>query len=217
MYFADRLDAAEQLAKALHAYRGRHPLILAIPRGAVPMGWVLADKLEGELDVVLVRKLRAPGSPEFAVGSVDESGWVYLASHARAAGADAAYIEEEKRHQLAVLKDRRARYTPGRAAADPAGRVVIVVDDGLATGSTMRAAVQSIRLQQPERICVAVPVGAAETCEQLEAEADEVVCAEQPTPFRAVGLWYEDFPQASDTEVRDLLEAARQERAPAAH
>lgn len=205
MYFADRLDAAEQLAKALHAYRGRHPLILAIPRGAVPMGWVLAEKLEGELDVVLVRKLRAPGSPEFAVGSIDESGWVYLAPHARAAGADAGYIEEEKRRQLAVLKERRGRYTPGRAAADPAGRVVIVVDDGLATGSTMMAALHAVRARNPATLVCAVPVASRDSLELVRPYADEVVCLHAPEDFYAVGQFYRTFGQVEDDEAIRLL------------
>ena len=114
MMFADRLDAATRLSRALQAWRGRNPLVLAIPRGAVPMGRLIAQRLGGALDVVLVRKLRAPGSPEFAIGSIDESGWAYIAPHARSTGASDAYIEEEKRLQLDVLRDRRATYTPGR-------------------------------------------------------------------------------------------------------
>ena len=205
MYFADRLDAAEQLSKALHAYRGRHPLILAIPRGAVPMGWLLAQRLEGELDVVLVRKLRAPGSPEFAVGSIDESGWVYLAPHARAAGADEGYLEEEKRHQLAVLKERRASYTPGRAAADPAGRVVIVIDDGLATGATMMAALHAVRARKPATLVCAVPVASRDSLELVRPFADEVVCLHAPEDFYAVGQFYRTFGQVEDEEAIRLL------------
>ncbi|MFC5499729.1 phosphoribosyltransferase [Caenimonas terrae] len=208
MYFADRLDAAEQLAKALHAYRGRHPLILAIPRGAVPMGWLLAERLEGELDVVLVRKLRAPGSPEFAVGSIDESGWVYLAPHARSAGADAGYLAEEKRHQLALLKERRARYTPGRAAADPAGRVVIVVDDGLATGSTMMAALHAVRARGPETLVCAVPVASRDSLELVRPFADQLVCLHAPEDFFAVGQFYRTFGQVEDEEAIRLLGTA---------
>lgn len=205
MYFADRLDAAEQLSKALLAYRGRHPLILAIPRGAVPMGWLLAQRLEGELDVVLVRKLRAPGAPEFAVGSIDESGWVYLAPHAHAAGADEGYLEEEKRHQLAVLKERRASYTPGRAPADPAGRVVIVIDDGLATGATMMAALHAVRARKPATLVCAVPVASRDSLELVRPYADEVVCLHAPEDFYAVGQFYRTFGQVEDEEAIRLL------------
>lgn len=205
MMFADRLDAAERLAQALQAYRGRHPLILAIPRGAVPMGWVLAERLEGELDVVLVRKLRAPGSPEFAVGSIAESGWVYLAPHARSAGATEGYLEEEKRHQLAVLRERRGRYTPGRAAADPAGRVVIVVDDGLATGATMVAALHAVRGHKPATLVCAVPVASPDSLELVRPFADEVVCLYAPEDFYAVGQFYRTFGQVSDEEAIRLL------------
>jgi predicted phosphoribosyltransferase len=215
--FEDRRDAGEQLARALDGYRGRHPLVLAIPRGAVPIGAILARRLGGELDLVLVRKLNAPGAPEFAIGSVDETGWVYLAPHAGSVGATPAYVEEQKAAQLQELARRRERYTPGRTRIDAAGRTVIVVDDGLATGSTMRAAVQAIRQQQPAHVCVAVPVGAQETVERMRSEADEVVCAAMPMGFRAVGLAYEDFPQSTDAEVRTLLDTARRDRSLAAH
>ena len=165
MLFADRRDAAERLAKALQPYSGRNPLILAIPRGALPMGKLLARQLGGELDVVLVRKLRAPGSPEYAIGSIDESGWVYLAAHARATGATDRYIEDEKREQLAVIRQRRERYTPGRGPVDVAGRVTIVVDDGLATGATMVAALHAVRARRPEVLVCAVPVASADSLE----------------------------------------------------
>src|SRR5215470_8068104 len=135
--FDSRIDAAQQLARALAHYGGRNPLVLAIPRGAVEMGRVLADELGGELDVVLVRKLGSPFSPEFAVGAIDETGWAYIAAHAASAGADEVYLEQEKREQLALLRQRRAQYTPARPPIDPGGRVAIVVDDGLATGATM--------------------------------------------------------------------------------
>ena len=138
--FADRSEAAVQLATALSQLGAANPLVLAIPRGAVPMGRIIADALGGELDVVLVRKLGAPMNPELAVGSVDESGWVYVADFAASTGADAAYIEEEKQRQLEVMRKRRAQYTAARPPIDPAGRIVIVVDDGLATGATMISA-----------------------------------------------------------------------------
>lgn len=208
MLFADRREAAERLSKALQAYSGRRPLVLAIPRGAVPMGRLVADRLGGELDVVLVRKLRAPGSPEFAVGSIDESGWAYLASHAKAAGANDDYIEEEKRYQLRVLKDRRASYTPGRPAIDPAGRVAIVVDDGLATGATMIAALHAVRARKPEVLVCAVPVASPDSLERVRPYADEVVCLYAPEDFFAVGQFYRSFGQVEDEEAIRLLGGA---------
>lgn len=206
MLFNDRMDAAEQLAQALHGYRGRHPLILAIPRGAVPMGKHLAERLDGELDVVLVRKLRAPGSPEFAVGSVDEGGWVYVAPHALAAGADEAYLDQEKRHQLRVLKERRGRYTPGRSAIDPEGRVTIVVDDGLATGATMIAALHAVRARNPALLVCAVPVASPDSLELVRPYADEVVCLHAPWDFHAVAQFYRVFEQVDDEKAMRLLQ-----------
>lgn len=205
MIFRDRTDAAQQLAKALTAYQGKNPLVLAIPRGAVPMGRMLADALGGELDVVLVRKLGAPGSPEFAVGAIDESGWTYVADHAAAAGAHAAYLEREKRAQMDKLRERRAQYTPGRAPIDPAGRTAIVVDDGLATGATMIAALHAVRARKPARLVCAVPVAAPDSVEKVRAYADEVVCLDTPEPFRAISLFYREFPQVEDSEVKALL------------
>ena len=203
--FESRLDAARRLAKALAKYRGRNPLVLAIPRGAVEMGRVLADELAGELDVVLVRKLGAPFSAEFAVGAIDETGWAYVADHARSAGADEAYLEREKRMQLDTLRKRRAQYTPARPPIDPQGRVVIVVDDGLATGATMIAALHAARAKQPERLVCAVPVAAPDSLELVGRHADEVVCLEAPAGFFAVGQFYRDFGQVEDREVIDLL------------
>lgn len=205
MYFEDRLDAARRLARALAAYRGRNPLVLAIPRGAVPMGRAIADALEGELDVVLVHKLGSPFSSEFAVGAVDETGWTYVADHARASGANEDYIALEKEHQLAVLKSRRALYTPERAPVDPAGRVAIVVDDGLATGATMIAALHSVRARGPERLVCAVPVAAPESLELVRPYADEVVCLFAPDDFGAVGRFYAVFDQVPDDDVVAML------------
>jgi putative phosphoribosyl transferase len=206
--FDSRADAAERLAEALSHYRGKHPLVLAIPRGAVSMGRVLADRLGGELDVVLVRKLRAPFSPEFAVGSIDETGWAYISEHAASAGADEAYLELEKAAQLEMLRKRRAQYTPARPPIDPKGRVAIVVDDGLATGSTMIAALHAARAKAPARLVCAVPVAAADSLERVRPYADEVVCLAAPQNFYAVGQFYRDFQQVEDEEVVALLGAA---------
>jgi predicted phosphoribosyltransferase len=199
--FFDRMDAARRLADALAAYRGLNPLVLAIPRGAVPMGKLIATELGGEVDVVLVRKLPAPGNPEFAIGAVDESGWTYLADHARRMGIDDRYVELARAEQMAVMARRRTQYTPVRSAIDPSGRVAIVVDDGLATGSTMIAALHAIRAKGPQKLVCAVPVAPPETVERVRQYCDEMVCLETPFAFHAVGQFYRSFPQVEDDEV----------------
>lgn len=201
MVFEDRTDAARQLVAALARYRGKNPLVLAIPRGAVPMGRLIADALGGELDVVLVRKLGAPGNPEFAVGAVDEAGWEYIADYAAEMGASKTYLAEEADAQLATMRARRATYTPARAPIDPAGRIVIVVDDGLATGATMMAALHSVRARGPKRLVCAVPVAAPESLKKVRPHADEVVCLDTPAAFHAVGQFYRTFGQVEDREV----------------
>ncbi len=205
MFFANRDDAAEKLADALAQYKNSNPLILGIPRGAVPMACIVANRLGGDVDVVLVRKLRAPGNPEYAIGSVDESGWSYISPAAAAAGANEAYIEREKAAQLQTISERRKLYTAHRAPIDPQGRTVIVVDDGLATGSTMIAALHALRARAPQKLVCAVPVAPPETLERVRGSCDEVVCLHAPEDFYAVGQFYRDFAQVTDAEVVGLL------------
>jgi predicted phosphoribosyltransferase len=203
--FASRTDAARRLAEPLGRYRGKNPLVLAIPRGAVEMGRVLADALGGELDVVLVRKLRSPTSAEFAIGAIDETGWAYVAPYAARYGADNAYLEREQRTQLETLRRRRAEYTPARPPIDPKDRFVIVVDDGLATGATMLAALHAARAKAPARLVCAVPVAAPDSLALVRPHCDEVVCLEAPPEFYAVGQFYREFAQVEDEEVVTLL------------
>ena len=203
--FQNRQEAASRLADRLVDYKGRHPLVLAIPRGAVPMARLIAERLEGDFDVVLVRKLRAPHQPELAIGSVDESGWTYIAPYAASMGVDKDYVETEKRLQMDTIRKRRAQYTPIRPPIDPAARVVIVVDDGLATGATMISALHGLRQHKPARLVCAVPVAPPDTLARVGEMADEVVCLESPEFFQAVGQFYRDFPQVEDDEVIALL------------
>jgi putative phosphoribosyl transferase len=214
--YRDRRHAGRVLARLLQHLRDRPGLVvLALPRGGVAVGFEVAQALQAPLDVFVVRKLGYPGQEEYAMGAIATGGVQVLnpdtasvSPEVVAAVAARERVELERREQL---------YRGEYPAPELRGRTVIVVDDGLATGSTMRAAVQAIRQQQPAFLCVAVPVGAQETCERLRAAADEVVCAAMPAAFRAVGLAYDEFPQASDAEVRTLLETARLARALATH
>ncbi|MGE0081216.1 MAG: phosphoribosyltransferase [Thiohalomonadaceae bacterium] len=201
--FASREQAAERIAAQLAHYRGKHALVLAIPRGGVPMGRIVADALEGELDVVLVHKLGAPGNPEYAIGSVDENGTVVLSHGAHILGVDADYVDREAAQQLTRMRERRARY--GRPPVNAAGRIAIVVDDGVATGATLIAALRAVRAQKPARLIAGIGVAPPESAERIREEVDELVCLETPIQFFAVSQFFADFAQVSDEEAIALL------------
>ena len=214
MPFQSREQAAHILANRLGKYRGQNPLVLAIPRGAVPMAKIIADSLGGEMDVVLVHKLGAPGEPELAIGAVDETGHVYLADYARDLEISDDYINAEKQAQLETLRKRRAMYTPLRPPIDPCRRIVIVVDNGIATGATMIAALRLVRDKKPTRLIAAAAVASRETLRKIANEADETICLEVPTHFYAVGQFFEDFSQVTDEQVvAILLEGGSRKRA----
>lgn len=206
--FDDRVDAGRQLAKALVAYAGTDPLVLAIPRGALPLGRVVAESLDGDLDVVLVRKLGAPCNPEFAVGSVGESGKVMVAEYAAQAGADSHYIAEEAERQLATIRRRRVQYDQVQPAVPVTGRTVIVVDDGMATGSTMCAALQELRYQKPAKLVCAVPVASQDAAARVRPLCDALVCLGIEADFAGVGQFYWDFRQVEDDEAQRILTGA---------
>ncbi|MFA5730684.1 MAG: phosphoribosyltransferase family protein [Acidithiobacillus sp.] len=204
-HYANREAAAELLLRSLAAYDGKDPLVLAIPRGALPMGRIIANALHGDLDVVLVRKIGAPGNPEYAVGAVDESGRVWMDPIAGRLGIGEQYIRDEAARQLEVIKARRAQYTPIHPAIDPRGRIVIVVDDGVATGATLGAALRLLRQQRPARLIAAFAVAPPDTIARLHPLADDLVYLSAPEPFHAVGEFFTDFREVKDEEVLEIL------------
>lgn len=211
MQFEDRAEAGRVLAEALQAYRGRKDVIvLALPRGGVPVGFEVARSLGAPLDVFVVRKLGVPGYAELAMGAIASGGIRVLNEDVVAAlgpGAQDA-IEQVAEAELAELHSRERRYRDDRPPPDLRGRCVILVDDGLATGATMRAAARAIRRREPGELVIAVPVAAESSCIEMRAEADAVICAMTPEPFYGVGQFYRRFTQTSDDEVRELLQRA---------
>lgn len=199
--FDSRADAAGQLAVALGDYCGRKPLVLAIARGAVEMGWAIADELGGDFEVALVRRLRAPRCPQIAVGGIDDAGFTYLAPHAAGAGAEGARLATEKTVQFLTLRRQARLYRGARAALDPRGRTVIVVDDGMATGLTMLTTLLAVRSRRPAQLVCAVPVAPAETLFELAPCADESICLEVPEHFTTVGQFYRSFPRLSHEQA----------------
>lgn len=208
--FADRASAGEVLAGRLGHYAGRPDVVvLALPRGGVPVGYQVARALRAPLEAFLVRKLGVPGHEELAMGAVATGGVRIVNDSTLAAlGISEREFDAVTERERSELRRREERYRQDAPALELGGKVAIVVDDGLATGSSMRAAVAAVRHQRPARIVVAVPTGSAAVCEQLAADVDELHCAVNPSPFHAVGLSYRDFSQTSDEEVRQLLEAA---------
>lgn len=204
--FRDRAEAARELSVALSPWRGTHPLVLAIPRGAVPMAEILARDLGGDLDVVLVRKIGAPGDPEFAVGAVDESGSLSLSPEARLIGIGPEEAEAERQRELLVIRERRRLWGKGRPPVDPSGRTVIIVDDGMATGATMASALRFLREKKPKILVAAVPVASREALDRIRPLADRTVSLLTPERFLSVSQFYESFPQVGDEEVRRILE-----------
>jgi predicted phosphoribosyltransferase len=205
MRFKNREEAAVLLADRLAPFRGQHPLILGVPRGAVPMARVISDALEGDLDVVLVRKLRAPGQPELAIGAVDESGNVLKGRYFDIATDE--YLRAEVRTQVEILRTRRAQSSA--PAIDAAGRIAIIVDDGIATGSSMLSAIRSVRARKPKKVVVAIAVAPPSALARIEREADEVVCLYTTDDFYAVGQFFVDFSEVTDERVVAALARAQ--------
>lgn len=216
MIFANRIDAGRRLARDLAAWRGRDDVIvLALPRGGVPVAHEVASALGAPLDIFIVRKLGVPGHEEYAMGAIASGGVRVMNEElVRELRLPASAVEQVTAREQRELERRELAYRGDRPAPDLAGRTVILVDDGLATGSTMRAAVAAVRASKPACLIVASPVGAPDTCRTLRAEADDVVCSHTPEPFWGVGAWYADFSQTTDEEVQTLLATTPANRLP---
>jgi putative phosphoribosyl transferase len=214
--FKNRMHAGELLAQRLGVYAGRRDVIvLALPRGGVPVGFAIAKALDVPLDILLVRKLGVPGHEEYAMGAIASGGLrVLQPAVLETEGISQQVVDEVAQRELREIERREKLYRADRPALDVHDRVVILVDDGLATGSTMLAAVHLLRKGKPAHVIAAVPAAAPDTCRNLRSEVDEMICLYTPDPFYAVGLWYEDFSQTSDKEVQQLLAKAEREHVP---
>lgn len=216
--FKNRKDAGRKLAARLLKYKDEHPVVLALPRGGVPVAYEVARALDAPLDIVVVRKLGAPGQPELGVGAVadgDHPQSVLNEEVVRALDVSDDYLNREVALELQEIRRRQERYRSGRAPEPIEGRTAIVIDDGIATGGSARAALRGVRRSDPKRLVLAVPVAPPDTVESLQPEVDELVCLSMPFFFHAVGQFYEDFSQTTDEEVVELLEAARRQMASA--
>ena len=202
MIYKDRAEAGRLLAQRLQNYRGKNPLIVAIPRGAVPMAKIVAVALGGELDVVLVHKLGHSMNPEYAIGAVDEQGNIQGGAELF---TDREFLAQQVKEQVTRLKTRRELYTPRRLRIDPKDRIVIIVDDGIATGWTLKAAIKALRADSPKLIVAAFAVGPHSSIAEIQKLADVVICPNQPDDFSAVGQFFADFSQVTDQEVIDIL------------
>lgn len=210
--FADRSTAGRRLAGALHKFKSTRPLVLALPRGGVPVAFEIAEGLDADLDLLLVRKLGAPGQPELGIGAVIDGEQPEVVLNDDIVGRmhlPAGYIDGEVHRQLKEIERRRDQYLGGASPLPIEGRVVIVVDDGIATGATVRAALRAMRKKKPARLVLAVPVAPSDSLASLAAECDEILCLATPEPFFAVGAHYSDFTQTSDDEVKRLLASSR--------
>lgn len=215
--FRNRQHAAERLVEQLEGYRGCHPLVLGVPRGAVPMARLVADALGGELDIEQVRKIGAPSNPQLAVAAIDESGGLFTARHAGGCGADAGYLQRSGAREVARMAERRRLWIPQRAPVSRTRRTVIVVDDGIATGASMLAALRSIRRHKPARLICAVAVAPSDALREVAQRADEIVCLSSPLWFGTIGQWFGDFSAVTDKQVAlalrtDTAVAARRAR-----
>jgi predicted phosphoribosyltransferase len=208
MLFQDRDDAGRQLARALVKYKSRHPVILALPRGGVPVAAEVAERLEAPLDLVLVRKIGAPMQPELAMGAVvdgDQPLVVRNQDVIELTGVSEDTFDAVCKEELAEIERRRERYLGDRARSDVKGQIVIIVDDGIATGATTLAAIRALRKREPQELVLAVPVAPLETLQRLHSEVDAIVCLDTPSDFGAIAYYYRDFRQVSDDEVIAIL------------
>jgi len=213
MPFRNRTDAGRRLAEALKGYKGQQVVVYALPRGGVEVAAEIAEALASPLDLLLVRKIGVPFQPELAMGAVVDGGDPIIVRNAdviEETGTTPAEFDTVCKEEMAEIERRRKLYLTGRQAIDPAGKVAIVVDDGIATGATVRAALQAMRQRNPAKLVLAVPVAPPDTIEALQDEADEIVCLETPMYFHAIGSFYDDFRQLDDTDVIDSLRRSAQ-------